>query len=154
MAMTIVEADRPVTGGVDTHLDVHVAAALDSTGGLLGVESFPASPAGCVCCVSRHLYGSHTILGLFHEAAPDLSDRATFIELVRGYLAGHQELIETCQGYSYDKRSSPSPYLDGTEVGFFSGKRNSVTHHGQPLDACADLIYRESLWVLDRQGGG
>jgi transposase len=46
MAMTIVEADRPVTGGVDTHLDVHVAAALDSTGGLLGVESFPASPAG------------------------------------------------------------------------------------------------------------
>jgi transposase len=46
MAMTIVEADRPVTGGVDTHLDVHVAAALDGLGGLLGVESFPASPAG------------------------------------------------------------------------------------------------------------
>lgn len=44
--MTIVEADRPVTGGVDTHLDVHVAAALDSMGGLLGVESFPSSPAG------------------------------------------------------------------------------------------------------------
>jgi transposase len=46
MAMTIVEADRLVTGGVDTHLDVHVAAALDGIGGLLGVESFPASPAG------------------------------------------------------------------------------------------------------------
>ena len=30
-----------ITGGVDTHLDVHVAAALDSIGGLLGVESFP-----------------------------------------------------------------------------------------------------------------
>lgn len=29
-----------VTGGVDTHLDVHVAAALDHRGGLLGVESF------------------------------------------------------------------------------------------------------------------
>ena len=29
MAMTIVEAARGVTGGVDTHLDVHVAAALD-----------------------------------------------------------------------------------------------------------------------------
>jgi transposase len=52
MAMTIVEADRPVTGGVDTHLDVHVAAALDSIGGLLGVESFAASPAGY-----RKLYG-------------------------------------------------------------------------------------------------
>jgi transposase len=44
--MTIVEAARPVTGGVDTHLDVHVAAALDHIGGLLGVESFPTTPAG------------------------------------------------------------------------------------------------------------
>jgi transposase len=46
MAMTIVERTRAVTGGVDTHLDVHVAAALDEIGGLLGVESFEASPAG------------------------------------------------------------------------------------------------------------
>ena len=44
--MTIVEADRSVTGGVDTHLDVHVAAALDGLGGVLGVESFATSPAG------------------------------------------------------------------------------------------------------------
>ena len=34
-------ADR-VTGGVNTHLDVHVAAALDHTGALLGTASFPA----------------------------------------------------------------------------------------------------------------
>ena len=46
MAMTIVEADRSVIGGVDTHLDVHVAAALDPIGGLLGVESFVATPGG------------------------------------------------------------------------------------------------------------
>ena len=37
---------RAVTGGVDTHADVHVAAALDPVGGLLGVEEFPATPAG------------------------------------------------------------------------------------------------------------
>ena len=43
--MTIVES-RAVTGGVDTHLDVHVAAALDSIGGLLGVEAFPTTTAG------------------------------------------------------------------------------------------------------------
>ena len=30
----------------DTHLDVHIAAALDERGGLLGTESFPASPNG------------------------------------------------------------------------------------------------------------
>jgi transposase len=43
--MTIVEA-RVITGGVDTHADMHVAAALDPIGGLLGVEEFPVSPAG------------------------------------------------------------------------------------------------------------
>jgi transposase len=43
--MTIVET-RAVTGGVDTHADVHVAAALDPVGGLLGVREFPATAAG------------------------------------------------------------------------------------------------------------
>src|SRR5712691_4552255 len=46
MAVTIVEETRPITGGVDTHADVHVAAALDPIGGLLGVEEFPATAAG------------------------------------------------------------------------------------------------------------
>jgi transposase len=45
MTMTIVET-RAVTGGVDTHADTHVAAALDAIGGLLGVSEFPATPAG------------------------------------------------------------------------------------------------------------
>jgi transposase len=35
-----------ITAGVDTHLDVHVVAALDSIGGLLGVESFRTDAAG------------------------------------------------------------------------------------------------------------
>ena len=52
MTVTIVEEARPVTcrtavtGGVDTHADTHVAAALDPVGGLLGVEEFPATAAG------------------------------------------------------------------------------------------------------------
>ena len=44
--MTIVEDTRAITGGVDTHADMHVAAALDPIGGLLGVEEFPVTPAG------------------------------------------------------------------------------------------------------------
>jgi transposase len=44
--MTIVEAPRAVTGGVDTHLDLNVAAALDDIGGLLGVEEFPTDAGG------------------------------------------------------------------------------------------------------------
>ena len=35
-----------VVGGVDTHADVHVAVAVDSNGGVLGVESFPVNGAG------------------------------------------------------------------------------------------------------------
>jgi transposase len=46
MAMTIVEATRTVTGGVDTHLDTHVAAALDPLGGLIGTKSFDTTPSG------------------------------------------------------------------------------------------------------------
>ena len=44
--MTIVEDACAITGGVDTHADVHVAAALDSIGGLRGVREFPATAAG------------------------------------------------------------------------------------------------------------
>jgi transposase len=46
MAMTIVEAALGITGGVDTHLDKHVAAALDPLGRLVGTESFPADAGG------------------------------------------------------------------------------------------------------------
>jgi len=35
-----------VTGGVDTHLDVHVAAALDVVGGVIATASFPTTSAG------------------------------------------------------------------------------------------------------------
>ncbi len=44
--MTTVDTSRPVTGGVDTHLDINVAAALDSLGGLLGVAEFPTTEGG------------------------------------------------------------------------------------------------------------
>ena len=35
-----------ITGGVDTHLDVHVAAALDAHGALVGTASFATTPTG------------------------------------------------------------------------------------------------------------
>jgi transposase len=44
--MTILSSTRPVTGGVDTHLDQHVAAVVDPVGGVLGVDRFPVTPAG------------------------------------------------------------------------------------------------------------
>jgi transposase len=45
--MTTMTEGRPVvTGGVDTHLDVHVAAALDRVGGVMGTASFPTTAVG------------------------------------------------------------------------------------------------------------
>ena len=45
--MTIVENRTiTVTGGVDTHLDFHAAAAIDSNGGVLGVETFDTTTGG------------------------------------------------------------------------------------------------------------
>ncbi len=40
MAMTIVENRNRITGGVDTHLNFHVAAAIDANGATLGIETF------------------------------------------------------------------------------------------------------------------
>ena len=37
---------RMIVGGVDTHADQHVAAAIDANGGIVRVESFPADHAG------------------------------------------------------------------------------------------------------------
>jgi transposase len=37
---------RTVIGGVDTHADSHVAAAIDGNGAMLGIESFSADSAG------------------------------------------------------------------------------------------------------------
>jgi transposase len=58
--MTIVET-RAITGGVDTHADMHVAAALDAIGGLLGVAEFPATPAG---------YGAAGLAGRVRDRMP------------------------------------------------------------------------------------
>ena len=43
---TMADPRSAVFGGVDTHLDVHVAAALDGVGAELGVKSFPTTAAG------------------------------------------------------------------------------------------------------------
>jgi transposase len=42
----------PVTVGVDTHLDLHVAAVLDQNGRLLATQGFPASTRGYVALVT------------------------------------------------------------------------------------------------------
>ena len=43
---TMTSESALVTGGVDTHRDIHVAAALDQIGGLLGTATFATTPTG------------------------------------------------------------------------------------------------------------
>jgi transposase len=53
----IAEQAGPVTGGVDTHADVHGAAVVDQVGRVLGTEAFPATAAGyraAVAWMSSH----------------------------------------------------------------------------------------------------
>jgi hypothetical protein len=50
-----------VIGGVDTHADVHVAAAIDTNGGVLGIESFPTDTAGYEA-MTRWLVGFGPVL--------------------------------------------------------------------------------------------
>ena len=65
--MAIVETTRSITGGVDTHLDTHVAAALDPNGGVLGVAVFPATRSG-YCSLSSWLGEFGTIARIGVEA--------------------------------------------------------------------------------------
>ena len=65
--MTIVENQTVITGGVDTHLDFHVAAAIDQNGGVLGVETFPTRGAGYAELVAWFaLFGPIDRVGVEH----------------------------------------------------------------------------------------
>jgi len=56
---------RSVVGGVDTHADQHVAAAVDANGGLLGIESFPADHDGFEALVGwLESYGEIQVVGV------------------------------------------------------------------------------------------
>lgn len=93
--------------------------------------------------------GHLALLDLFSDAAPPSElgpDEAKSEIALR--LRSQPELIERWQTYSYDKRATPEPYLDGLEVGMFDAGRHDVATYTDPVDACADFIYREVLWRL------
>jgi len=76
--------------------------------------------------------------------------KSAFRVAMREELIADPELMESWQGYSWDKRTTPNPYLDGREVGVFDRGPTMVTMHSERLDACVDFIWRESHWVLSR----
>jgi hypothetical protein len=103
----------------------------------------------------RYRTGDTSIRDLFQRAGPEFDD-PHFLELVDQRLEGEPELVTAWQQYSHDKRGTPSPYLDGLEVGFVEvidghaearGVHSFETSH----EACASFVFREALWVLQRR---
>jgi hypothetical protein len=74
----------------------------------------------------------------FEAAAPDLEDPDALRRTVLAALLAEPELVDAWQVYSYNTRSSPSPYLEGVEVSYFDSGRTSVVIHNNPASACAD----------------
>jgi len=94
-----------------------------------------------------------SIRDLFQRAAPNLEDQQ-LIEKVLSRLESEPALCTAWQQYSYDKRATPSPFLDGSRVGFAAVVEEEVVLRGvhtyeTPMEACAHFIAREALWILE-----
>jgi transposase len=143
MAMAIVET-RPITGGIDTHLEVHVAAALDANGGVLGVESFPTTPAGYV--------GLHAWLGAFGpvDRVGVEGTGAYGAGLARHLRAAGLEVIEVDRPNRQDRRlQGKSDTVDAVEAGpaVLSGRASGVA---KTADGNAEAM--RALLVAKRSG--
>lgn len=108
-----------------------------------------------LCRIPSEYYepGAMSIRDLFSQASPEV-DNPRFVKLVRTYLEHRPDLLHAWQQYSYDKRGTPSPFLDGLKVGFVSvidGKQvvRDVRIYESAVEACAQFIRRESSWVLE-----
>lgn len=100
---------------------------------------------------NRFSTSGRTLRDLFAEAATAPVDVESIRRLAQERIAADGTIIDAWQQYSYDKRSSPSPYLDGREVGFYDGGRRHVTQHPNAAAACADFVAREAAWVIERR---
>jgi len=142
MAMTIVET-RPITGGVDTHLDVHVAAAVDVNGGELGVASFPTTSAG-FAELHRWLAGFGPIARVGVEGTG-----AYGAGLARSLRAAGVEVIEVDRPNRQNRRRrGKSDHIDALEAAraALSGRASGVAKTADgPVEAIRVLLVaRES----------
>ena len=122
--MTIVEAARGVTGGVDTHLDVHVAAALDPLGALLGTERFGTDPTGYQALLAwLESFGALSKVGVEGTGSYGAG-------LARFLRRAHVEVIEVDRPNRAERRrSGKSDPLDAVEAAraALSGRAGSIS---------------------------
>jgi hypothetical protein len=70
---------------------------------------------------------------------------------VRAALRDRPGIVQSWQEWSYDKRWSPGPYLDGLEVGHYDAGRQHVRRHPTEVHACADFVLAEVRWLVERR---
>jgi hypothetical protein len=114
--------------------------------------------------------GNLSLREVFVDAGPPLCDRGLFLSAVVSWLREHPDLVDIWRGYSEDKRTGRGPYFGNgkaaLEVGFLETEVDyvgpfeavakkvewlDVRLHTDPVEACADFIYREAVLVLTRQ---
>jgi transposase len=122
-----------VTGGVDTHLDTHVAAAVDHLGGLLGTESFPTTAAGY-----RRLLGWLGSFGPLH--AVGVEGTGSYGSALAGHLAEHDvRVVEVSRpNRQVRRRHGKSDVIDAIAAAraVLSGQASATPKaHNGPVEA-------------------
>jgi hypothetical protein len=121
----------------------HFPIASGADGILMGMADLSA----LVCLPRRFHAENRSIRDLFGDTESlEVSRQA-----LHDALMNDSTLIDDWQTYSYDKRTSPSPYLDGLAVGFYDGGNRNHIEHVDAVSACCDFIERERAWVLRRE---
>ena len=105
----------------------------------------------------RYASSESSVLALFRQAGPDL-DAPELDGWIGSELLAVPSLRAAWQEYSYDKRGTPSPFLDGRRVGFVTvidgrALERDVEVFESELEACTRYIQREAAWVLLARSG-
>jgi len=111
----------------------------------------PPDVRALLSIADRRTDEGRTIRDLFEDVITVPVDVAGLRSAIAATVSEDDQRIEAWQRYSSGKRGSPSPYLDGLEVGFYDAGKRHVTRHAAKAVACADFISREAAWVLERR---
>ncbi len=93
--------------------------------------------------------GGQSAVAVLVGAGVDNVDDDQLLAAVRAALARRPDLIGVWQAWSWDKRWSPSPYLNVLEVGHYDGGYRHVRRHATSADACADFVLTEVRWIVE-----
>ncbi len=142
------EATRQVIGGVDTHQDSHVVAALDHLGRQIGSSSFPSTGEGCRAILDwlRH-FGQLDRVGV--EGCG--SSGAGLARLLR---SEGVEVIEICRPNRQMRRRRGSRTCSTLRLQHETAPQNSRDRFNEPkIDKLVDRLLGAEAGAINDQAG-